>query len=229
MSQHSKRQQIFKTLKDKSSLKQDIYSKAHHVFEDIKTVLKELERDLQDKVSGIDKRLTIEYRDRGDFEIEFKVAGDTLVFLFHTNIFTFDKDHNIWKTSYVQSDHSRSYFGMISIYNFLSDSFKYNRVNDIGYLIARIFINKDMHFFVEGKKQMSFLYNDLEHAKINYKNIRDVLESAILYCLQFDLFTPPYNEVQLVSVQEMIEVNNITVSTGKRLGFRFQADEESIK
>jgi len=34
---------------------------------------------------------------------------------------------------------------MISIYNFLSDSFKFNRVNDIGYLIARVFTNKENH------------------------------------------------------------------------------------
>ena len=44
----------------------------------------------------------------------------------------------------------RTYCGVINMYNFLSDSFKYNRENDLGYLIGRMFINKE-NTFVEGK------------------------------------------------------------------------------
>ena len=35
-----------------------------------------------------------------------------------------------------------TFCGIINIYNFLSDSFKYNRESDLGYLVGRIFINK---------------------------------------------------------------------------------------
>ena len=45
----------------------------------------------------------------------------------------------------------RSFCGVINIYNFLSQTLlKYNRLNDAGFLIASVFINKDYHFFVEG-------------------------------------------------------------------------------
>jgi hypothetical protein len=42
------------------------------------------------------------------------------------------------------------YFGVVNVYNFLSDSFRYNRERDLGYLVARIFLNKEGHFFVQG-------------------------------------------------------------------------------
>jgi hypothetical protein len=48
-----------------------------------------------------------------------------------------------------------------------------------------------------------------------------------LYVLEFDLLAPPYDQVNQVTVSEMNELNaNMQISTGKRLGFRFQADDE---
>ena len=90
----------------------------------------------------------------------------------HSNVFEFDKNHGIWKISYVENNDMNSYCGIINIYNFLSDSFKYDRLDDLGYLIGRIFINKDNHYFVEGKRQLGFLYNDFGNAVIDTKAIK---------------------------------------------------------
>ena len=58
---------------------------------------------------------------------------------------------------------------------------------------------------------------------------KQVLHSAILYVLDFDLLTPPYDQVNQVTVSEVNELNaNMQISTGKRLGFRFQADVEDV-
>ena len=59
----------------------------------------------------------------------------------------------IWTTKYVQKDELNSYSGIINIYNFLTDSFKYDRIDDLGYLVGRLFINRHSHYFVEGKRQ----------------------------------------------------------------------------
>jgi len=115
------------------------------------------------------------------------------------------------------------------VFNFLSDSIKYERGNDVGYLIARIFINKEKHFFVEGKRQLGFLYNEFEKNKINKKNIRKIIESTVLYTLDFDLLTPPYDEVSQVTLQEKIaETGSSKIKTGKRVGFRFLADSDKF-
>jgi len=225
----SARELIVKTLKEKSSLKQDVYYNTLSAFNTLKSVAKSLIGDLQKEAKAIDKRLILEFKDKGEFEFELRVAGDLLIFVMHTNVFEFDKNHPIWKNSYVKQDISRSYCGLINVYNFLNDSFKYNRVNDLGYAIGRIFINKENHFFVEGKRQLGFLYNDIVNATLEEEKLKAILESAILYCLDFDLYTPPFDSIKEISVFDMQTASeSMQIKTGKRLGFRFQADSDEI-
>ena len=99
--------------------------------------------------------------------------------------------------------------------------------NDLGYLVARIFVNVEDHFFVEGKRQLGFLYNDFANSVIDKAQLRNIMESAVLYCLDFDLFTPPFDEVKVISLGQVQESSAmLSLKTGKRLGFRFQADTD---
>lgn len=229
MEKKTARELILKTFKEKSSMKQDVYANTLQSFLVLKKTAKQLAADLIKETNAIDKRIVIEFKEKGEFEFELRVAGDLLIFAMHTNIFEFDKSHNVWKSSYIKEDHSRTFCGMINIYNFLNDSFKYNRINDLGYVIGRIFVNKENHYFVEGKRQLGFLYNDFIHAVIDEDAIKAVLESTVLYCLNFDLFTPPFDAIKEISVQDMLSVSeSMQIKTGKRLGFRFQADNDSV-
>jgi hypothetical protein len=100
----SARELIVKTLKEKSSLKQDVYYNTLSAFNTLKSVAKSLIGDLQKEAKVIDKRLILEFKDKGEFEFELRVAGDLLIFVMHTNVFEFDKNHSIWKNSYVKQD-----------------------------------------------------------------------------------------------------------------------------
>ncbi len=216
---------IIDALKDKASNKQKIYRITLEVFQQLKEVLSEIELELKQEMHEFDSNVEIKYEDSSAFEARLKFSGDILVFNMHTNVFNFQDDNYIFKTSYVQEDSTRSYCGMIQIYNFLADSFKYNRVQDLGYLVGRIFINKEQHYFVEGKRQLGFLYNDLEKNIINREAIKSIVESAILYSINFDLLVPPYDEVKELTFGQKIEQSgSMAIKTGKRLGFRFQAD-----
>jgi hypothetical protein len=218
---------ILKVLKEKAALKQDVFYKNIAVFKLLKEVCRDIARDLKPKATEIDKRLIIEFKEKSEFEFELRVAGDVLIFSMHTNVFEFDTSHQIWKSSYVRDNESASYCGMINIYNFLADSFKYSRSNDLGYLVARIFVNFENHFFLEGKRQLGFLYNEFANSIISRDQLQNIVESAILYCLDFDLFTPPFDEVKVISLGQVQEASAMmSVKTGKRLGFRFQADNE---
>jgi hypothetical protein len=220
---------IINTLRDKSKVKQQVYENISESFNMVKEVLQNLVKDYNKNLKQDDKRILLEYKDRGAFEAEMKIAGDLLIFNMHSNIFEFDRGHGIWKTKYVQNNELSTYCGVINIYNFLADSFKYSRMDDLGYLIARIFINKDMHYFVEGKRQLGFLYNDYENSIINKDSIKDIIESAILYSLNFDLYVPPYDNVKIVTVAQMKErINKTKIQTGKRLGFKFYADDDKF-
>lgn len=229
MEKKTPKELILKSLKEKSSMKQDVYGNTLQAFNIMKTCAFQIVSELKKEVTNIDQRVIIDYREKGEFEFELRVAGDVLIFAMHTNIFDFDKSHLVWRNSYLKDDHDRSFCGIINIYNFLNDSFKYNRINDLGYAIGRVFVNKDNHYFLEGKRQLGFLYNDFAHAEINEAAIRAVIESTILYCLNFDLFTPPFDAIKEISVLDMQNANeNMQVRTGKRLGFRFQADSDEI-
>lgn len=216
---------IIQTLKEKSFMKDDIFKQTKDVFQIFKQSLKDLNQELDEKVNEGSKKLTFKYQEKGDYEAVISFAGDTLIFHMHSNVFNFERNHFIWNTGYIKDDESRAYCGVINIYNFLTDSFRYNRENDLGYLIARVFINKDLHYFVEGKRQLGFLYNDFPNAVIDPKAINNIIESTILYALDFDLLLPNYDQVKTVSMSEIFAVSDILhQKTGKRMGFRFQAD-----
>lgn len=219
---------ILNTLVDKSKTKQIVYDNTLEAFNLLKEVLKDISLEYNKQLKKVDKRILIEYKDRGSFETEIKVAGDLIIFNMHTNIFEFDRSHGVWKTSYVQNNSMSTFCGIINIYNFLADSFKYNRADDLGYLVGRIYVNKDMHYFVEGKRQLGFLYNNFGHEKINQEAIKNIVESTILYCLDFDLLVPPFDSVMVTSVSNMKErINKSKIQTGKRLGFQFYVDGET--
>ncbi len=217
---------ILDRIKKKSNLKQTVYSNTFKVFKDLKSVLAEIETSYNEKLKKDVINPPFLYKEISDFQCELKVAGDILVFQMHSNIFEFDRDHGVWKISYVQNNEMATYSGIINIYNFLADSFKYNRINDLGYLVGRIFINKDFHYFVEGKRQMGFLYNDFGNAIINKEKLKEIIDTAIAYSLDFDLLVPPYDNMKVITLEQIQEKRkNAQIQTGKRLGFGFRSDD----
>jgi hypothetical protein len=223
----NKSEQIISLISQKAVLKQKIFDKTFETFNLLKKLLVELEKEYNKKLKTEDSRVVIEYKNDGLFQCELKVAGDILVFNMHTNIFEFDRDHRIWSIPLAAKDKDSTYSGIISIYDFLADSFKYNRTEDFGYLIARIFINKHKHFFVEGKQQMGYLSEKFGDEVLTKEKLRGIIEAAILYSQKFDLLVPPYEQVSVIQVQQKLESRKQGIQTGKRLGFSFNADDIS--
>lgn len=218
------RDNIIKTLHEKAQLKQIVYDNTKEAFVVLKKVLHDIVFEYNELLKGDDERIKLEYRDRGLFETEIKVAGDLLIFNMHSNIFEFPRNHEIWKDSYYIDRPLVTYSGIINIYNFLADSFKYNRDEDLGYLIGRMFINSESTFFIEGRRELGFGYPSFGKNAITYENLHQLVESAIEYVLKFDLLVPPYNDVKIVNVDYMKErINKSKIQTGKRLGFEYNA------
>ncbi len=225
----SARETISELLQQKAVLKQDVYHNTLDVFKQLKGVLADTVKDVRADFGSADKRVDFHFRDNGDFQAEIKIAGDVLVFYMHTNVFQFDKSNSLWRTSYLREDDERSYIGIINVYNFLADSFKYQRESDLGYLIARIFVNKEDHYMVQGKRQLGYLYNDFVNSVVSTDALRSIVESSILYTLDFDLYTPPYENMQQVTVEEIQSITSSTsLATGKRMGFRFGLEESIL-
>jgi len=221
---------IVKLLKEKTSTLLDVREKTSSFFKTMKEVIAELSREIAKEAAAFDKRIIVQYKEKSEFEVWLTIAEDVLVFYMQSNVFSFDRTHPVWQTSYLKNNETNAYCGSISVYNFLSDSFKYSRSTDMGYLIARIFVNHESHYFVEGKRQLGFLYNNFSTAVLDKAAIHDIITSAILYTLDFNLFAQAFDNVKEVSVSVMEEESNkMQIQTGKRLGFKFNADNDQIK
>ncbi|MCD6090162.1 MAG: hypothetical protein J7J72_01555 [Bacteroidales bacterium] len=219
---------LFKQLINKGILKQKVYANTVESFQLFKQeVLKLAEAYVS---NSTENKVVFEFRDRGEFEFEVKFAGDILVFLMHTNVFEIPRQYALMRTSYIKQDKNRTYCGIINIYNFLADSFKYARENDLGYLIGRIFINHEKHFLIEGKKEIGMIYNNFEQSILNTESAHEIVTSAIEYTINFDLLIPPFETVKMVSVFDIQKhTQSLSMRTAKRLGYKFQADEKKIE
>src|ERR1035437_5743609 len=182
-----KREQILKMLREKSVMKQNVYRNTHLAFDMIKEAVQEIAEDFRTEAAEIDKRISIDYRFPSDHEIELKVAGDMLVFYMHSNVFEFDKSHTMFKTGYVKQNELNSYSGIVYVYNFLSDSFKYNRLQDLGYLISRIFVNRESRFFMESKPLLGYKYTNFSAEPVTKAVLKEILYDLIIHAISFDL------------------------------------------
>ncbi|MCT4599870.1 MAG: hypothetical protein N4A32_03125 [Marinifilaceae bacterium] len=219
---------IVESLKDISLLRLKVYDNTKEAFEMLKQVLQDIVEEYNQEALKLseDKRLQLTYKERGSNIVSLQVASELLVFNFHSNIFQFNREHEIWNNPYVRISPANAFSGMITIYNFLADSFRYNRLQDLGYMVGRIFVNRQNHFIVEGKRQIGFKQREFGKAELKPECLKLVVERSINYALNFDLLVPPYDDIKIVSVAQMQETEqSVRVRTGKRLGFRFNSDD----
>lgn len=221
----SKRVEIISTLNSKSEEKLKSFNYTFEIFQSLKNVLHELSGEINDEVNN-NRIIKVEYRDKGQYEAQLQFASDILIFNMHTNVFQFNRDHAVWSLDYVKLNKYNTLCGVVNVYNFLADSFKKNRVTDEGYLVARIFINHDGYFFIEGKRMEKYNVSTFGSRKLDDDTIVDIVETLMLYAMNFDLLVPPFDSVKVVEVDQMnTKIENSKISTGKRLGYSFNTDD----
>ncbi len=214
-------------LKSKACVKQAVFRKTKETFEILAEQVEHLALSIDKEISSIDTNVHLNAERKGDYETRLYFSGDLLLFHMHTNAFGFDQNHGIKKLTYVKEDPSRAYCGIINIYNFLADSFRFNRVNDLGLLVARIFVNKDGHFYVEGPKHIGVLFNNFSKQEVSKEAMNKVVTTAMDYSMKEDLLTPPFQYVKEVQVHQMQSLSSeLRVRTAKKLGFKMQGDSE---
>ena len=219
---------ILRLLEQKACLKQQIFRTTLSVFNRFKSQLGKIGNQMRTDFKKKDPDVEIHYSENGDFEAQLKFSGDVLVISMHSNVFSFPPEHAVNQLKYVKEEPSRKYCGIIHIHNFLADSLKYNRASDTGYLLGRIFINSEEHFFVDGQSQLGFLFNSFGKGKIKQAQIIEILELAIIYCMDFDLLTPPFETVRQITLQEKQFMGaNSGYPTGKRVGYKFRTEFDS--
>ena len=217
---------ICNQLTAKSNLKIATAQKSATAFE----LLKQETQKFPDiyKATNNNPEIVVSYESKQPQCFSLRYGSDVLFCHLHSNVFEFSRDHEVMKTPYIRENKDRSFCGMFSIYNFLTDSVIYERLNDSGYLIGRVFINSEGHCYIDGKRELGQIYNNFSSTIFDETMAKTILEAALQYTINFDLLVPPYEMVQEMTIHEMMELNNkhALVKTAKRLGFRFQADTD---
>ena len=216
---------IAEGLREKSSAKQAIFRATQAAFTLLRQVSQQLCLELTQKVTtNADASVRIECLPINEMEFHIRFSGDLLVFVMHSNIVTFPADFGPLTTPYVAADFRRRFFGHIMAYNFMADSIRYQRLNDPGYLLGRLLINIDSHYFLEGVQQLQLPDNDMSHNAVTPESLRLFVESAMIAAVNNDLIAPPLPEIQKISVKQKLE--NQQVSRGSKVGFSFAHQQQ---
>lgn len=210
---------ILDLLKSKSALKQDIADNTHQAFLQIKKILEGEMMELRGQVE--DERVRVNVLEKGDHELQVMIGSDALFFQKHSNVFRLEESHPLMQDEEIRSNTDLQYFGMINIFNFLADSVLYNRFNDSGFLIGRIFVNKNLELFVEGRGQLDFLFKRPQENPISDQILKHIIQCSFSFALDFDLIMPDYESMEEVSLHQILAISNeLQLKTSKRLGFK---------
>jgi hypothetical protein len=215
---------IAQGLSGKASAKQAIFRATQSAFDVLRQVSQELCLELTQRITTtVDASVRIEYYPVNGMEFHIRFSGDLLVFVMHSNIVTFPDSFGPMGTPYVQADFRRRFFGHIMAYNFMADSIKYQRLSDPGYLVGRLLVNIDSHYFLEGVEQLELPDHDMSDNPVTAAAMRLFVESAMIAAVNNDLIAPPMQDIQKISVKQKLE--NQQVSRGSKVGFSFSHEQ----
>ncbi len=210
---------IQRMLENKSTAKQITYKILIHAFESLAKESKRVVGELKKKVKPSDQDVTVDFKRINEHEFQVKLAGDLLIFVVHTNIVTFDEGHEVMKDPYIKENDINRYFGQIMIYNFMSDSIKFNRVNDPGYLLARLLVNHEGRYIVEGEGKLGVVYSQISPAPITEHDLNTLVKLALTLAIENDLMAPPYPDVKFITLYQKLEKTQ-ELGAGQKIGFR---------
>lgn len=209
-------------LADKATLKQEVFENTLNTFHEMRDIVFEITEKIKAAEEINLDKVRVEFEHINDYEFQLKVGGDVIVFMMQTNVVALPFDNYQQKSKYIKKDWKRAYFGQIMIYDFIADSLKFNRVDDVGYLIERIFLNLDNHFLVEGLKNIAYQYPDIAKNKVDRKTLEHLVEEAIYVSIETDLISTSYaDNFNMTVEQRMVKRGKVA---GKKVGFQMSSD-----
>ena len=212
-------QHIAEMLETKSCIKQQTYRNLTDVFRSLMGESEKIIEEVKKVVDQKDKDIILQVTSVSDHEFHVKIAGDLLIFFMHSNIVMMDNEHPFNKSKYVIDNPMGKYLGQINVYNFMADSFRYNRISDPGYLIGRLFINYENKFLIEGDETVSHGHSIISSEPISTTDLSIFVQLAISEAIDTDLVTTPFKNIRKITVQQKEEKSQM-LGAGHKIGFQ---------
>ncbi len=211
-------------LETKSFAKQVTYAHLLASFKTLRNTSEQIADELSKQTKTTD--VTIEFTEVNEHEFHLKLAGDLLIFVLHTNIVTFEPEHQVMQAPYIQEKEINRYFGQIMIYNFMSDSYKFNRVNDPGYLLARLMINHENRFFIEGEGRLESIANVISSQQVSVEDLEALVKITLAMAIENDLMALPYPKVKFITLIQKLQ-HTPDLGGGQKIGFQMTQNNPS--
>jgi hypothetical protein len=213
--------EISDKLHSKAETKQKIWHNLQAYFEILKAEAQKITEEVKKCTSDCQPAVSVGYLDNPPFEFRLNTGGDTLVALMQSNVISLPEWHHLLaRKSFPKSI---PYLGQILLYNFMEDSFRYGRLSDPGYLVGRIFINVENQIFVEGERNLHYVFGT-KPVKADASTAKTILLKSIVAMIDNDLIAPQYPEIQLITLEQK-EDFTLSESRGQKIGFRNQWQE----
>ena len=212
-------------LESKSSAKQTAYK---HICDAFSTLMREAKcivDELKRRAKPSDKDVTVEFNIVSEQEFDVKLAGDMLIFVMSNNVVTLEDSHAIMKEDYIRENEVNRYFGQIMVYNFMAESLKHHRNNDPGYLLARLMVNHERRFFIDGERELE-RYNTMSEHLISEEDLKQVVKFVLKMAIENDLVAPAFTEVKSITLSQKRD-HTLELGGAQKIGFRMSYEQKT--
>jgi hypothetical protein len=211
-------------LESKSSAKQTAYKHICKTFSILSAESQAIVEELRRRAKPSDKDVTVEFTTVSPLEFDVKLAGDMLIFVMGTNIVTLEESHPIMMDNYIRENEVNRYFGQIMVYNFMAESLKHNRNNDPGYLLARLMVNHENRFFIEGEKELE-QYNKISEIPVSDDDLKKVVKIVLKLAIENDLVAPSFTDVRSITLNQKRD-HTLELGGAQKIGFRMSYEDK---
>ncbi len=212
-------------LESKSTAKQTAYKHVCKAFSVLKAEAGSIVAELKRRAKPNDKDVTVELNVISDLEFDVKLAGDMLIFVMNTNVVTLEETHDVMKEAYTRQNEVNRYFGQVMVYNFMAESLKHNRNNDPGYLLARMMVNHENRFFIEGEKDLE-PYNKISEKPLTEVDLQKVVKIVLKMAIENDLVAPAFTEVKSITLNQKKD-HTLELGGAQKIGFRMSYEHKT--
>lgn len=210
---------ILEKLQTTTKLKLNLLDETQKVFDQCLAICQQLAEDLKNTDA---KDIPIKVERINEYEFIFRIGADVLVFILQSNIVRLPDETYLSKSKYLKDDVSLRFFGQILIYNFLADTITYGRLDDPGYLICRILLNRERKFFIEGDRKIVYSFPELKDNPLTQEKLRNLVELLAEAALDNDLLAPAFQDIMLITYNQKLE-HTSSMGNPQKIGFEMFA------
>lgn len=208
---------ILNKLQTTTKLKHNLFGQTEALFKQLEQICHNISKEIHEADKG-ETPVPVKVERINDFEFIFRIGGDVLIFILQSNIVRLPDDTYLSKSKYLKEDNTLRYFGQILIYNFIADTLTYGRLDDPGYLIGRILLNKENKFFLEGDRKIVYSFPELRDNPVTEEKMRSLIEQLLESALENDLLAPAFQDIMLISYHQKLE-HTSSMGNPKKIGF----------